>query len=160
MTTDLTDRQRAILTFISDSIRDEGYPPTVREIRKAFAYKSLNAVICHLEAIESKGYIKRVKGSPRAITVTSPADRVIEGAAVAADNPYTAEDITEALKPDEVGGDIRSCGICARTYEAPPSETLCHFCRRWLDTVEAVRGASVKNVPPWFHGAVSKERTP
>ncbi len=30
--TDISERQRSILTFIDETIRDKGFPPTVREI--------------------------------------------------------------------------------------------------------------------------------
>ena len=41
----LTDRQREILDFITQSIRDRGYPPTLREIGIHFGIKSTNGVL-------------------------------------------------------------------------------------------------------------------
>ena len=55
----LTDRQRAVLEYISDSIVSRGYPPTLREIGNHLGIKSTNGVNDHLRALERKGYLTR-----------------------------------------------------------------------------------------------------
>ncbi|MEM9070672.1 MAG: transcriptional repressor LexA [Myxococcota bacterium] len=55
----LTDRQRAVLQYISDSISSRGYPPTLREIGNHLGIKSTNGVNDHLRALERKGYLTR-----------------------------------------------------------------------------------------------------
>lgn len=55
----ITQRQQAILNFIIESIRDNGYPPTIAEICEEFGIKSTNGVNDHLVALERKGYIER-----------------------------------------------------------------------------------------------------
>lgn len=55
----ITKRQQAILNFIMESIRDNGYPPTIAEICEKFDIKSTNGVNDHLVALERKGYIER-----------------------------------------------------------------------------------------------------
>lgn len=62
----LTNRQKQVLDFIADYVRDAGYPPTVRDIAGAFKISSKGAYD-HLTAIEKKGYIKRSPTKPRAI---------------------------------------------------------------------------------------------
>ena len=59
--TDLTDRQREVLTEIQRSIRERGYPPTVRELRTKLQISSTNSVTDHLVRLEAKGYILRPK---------------------------------------------------------------------------------------------------
>lgn len=59
MTPLLTIRQREILDFITESIRTNQRPPTVRGIGEKFGIKSPNGVICHLKALEKKGLIIR-----------------------------------------------------------------------------------------------------
>ena len=66
MRKELTKRQQQILDFITDYVRDTGYPPTVREIAGSFDMSSKGAYD-HLVAIEKKGYIKRDPTKPRAI---------------------------------------------------------------------------------------------
>ncbi len=55
----LTDRQRAVLEFISESIHVRGYPPTLREIGNHLGIKSTNGVNDHLRALERKGFLTR-----------------------------------------------------------------------------------------------------
>ncbi|HXG12669.1 MAG TPA: transcriptional repressor LexA [Gemmataceae bacterium] len=63
----LTERQREIYEFIREKIETRGYGPTVREIGEGFKIASPNGVMCHLNALERKGLIKRQKQSARAI---------------------------------------------------------------------------------------------
>lgn len=55
----LTDRQRAVLAYISSSIEDRGYPPTLREIGNHLGIRSTNGVNDHIRALERKGYLTR-----------------------------------------------------------------------------------------------------
>jgi repressor LexA len=63
----LTKRQRQILDFITESITDRGYPPTLREIGENFGIKSTNGVNDHLKALEKKGYLRREDLKSRAM---------------------------------------------------------------------------------------------
>src|ERR1700748_693695 len=63
----LTDRQRAVLEFISDSIERRGYPPTLREIGEHMGIRSTNGVNNHLKALEKKGYLEREDLKSRAL---------------------------------------------------------------------------------------------
>jgi repressor LexA len=65
--TSLTRRQREILDFINRKIETRGFPPTIRDIGNAFEIKSPNGVMCHLKALEKKGFISRQGKSARAI---------------------------------------------------------------------------------------------
>jgi repressor LexA len=63
----LTERQREILDFITQSIRERGYPPTLREIGLDFGIRSTNGVNDHLRALEKKGYLQREDLKSRAL---------------------------------------------------------------------------------------------
>ena len=54
---ELTDRQTAILQFISRHCRDSGYPPTVREIGFGVGLASPSTVHAHLAKLEAAGHI-------------------------------------------------------------------------------------------------------
>jgi repressor LexA len=74
----LTDRQRAILDFIGQSIRERGYPPTLREIGLHFGIRSTNGVNDHLRALEKKGHLQREDLKSRAlrpVAVRAPAHK-------------------------------------------------------------------------------------
>ena len=63
----LTRRQYKVYEFIRDKIRGRGYGPTVREIAEQFDINSPNGVVCHLKALERKGFITRERNRSRAI---------------------------------------------------------------------------------------------
>lgn len=65
----LTKRQGEVFEFLLGFLAENGYPPTIREIRGAFHLRSNRGVVDHLRALERKGYIRRDKGSSRAIEV-------------------------------------------------------------------------------------------
>ena len=63
----LTKRQQMVLDFITHSISDRGYPPTLREIGSHMGIRSTNGVNDHLRALERKGYLKREDMKSRAL---------------------------------------------------------------------------------------------
>jgi len=66
---DLTRRQKEVLTYIVEHLEAEGYPPTIQEIGRVFGFRSPRAASKHLEALQSKGYIRRRGGLARGIEV-------------------------------------------------------------------------------------------
>ncbi len=63
----LTPRQEGIYKYIRSRILAGDPPPTVREIADHFGIRSPNGVMCHLKAIEKKGYIVRDENLSRSI---------------------------------------------------------------------------------------------
>ena len=104
---ELSDRQQAILAFISRHCASNGYPPTVREIGMAVGLASPSTVHAHLAKLEAAGAIKRDPTKPRAMFVCSNGadcdevlERVPDGSlplvgAVAAGLPRLAEEDVE-----------------------------------------------------------------
>ena len=89
----LTQRQTKIYEFIKDKIESRGYGPTVREIGDAFRIKSPNGVMCHLNALVTKGLILRQKQAARAIQLVDhrpPAAELPLVGSVAAGPPIEA----------------------------------------------------------------------
>ena len=66
----LTVKQQQVLDFIRQSIRERGYPPTLREIGSHFGIGSTNGVNDHLKALESKGYLTREDMKSRSLRPT------------------------------------------------------------------------------------------
>jgi repressor LexA len=66
----LGPRQKRILEFILSTVEDRGYPPSVREIADAVGLASPSTVHAHLEALQSKGYIRKDPTKPRAIEIS------------------------------------------------------------------------------------------
>jgi len=63
----LTGRQKQIFNYISDQIRNAGSPPTIREIGSQFKISSTNGVRSILEALITKGYIRKRPGLSRGL---------------------------------------------------------------------------------------------
>jgi repressor LexA len=98
----LTPRQREIYTFIRSKIQGRGYGPTVREIGLEFDIKSPNGVMCHLKALQKKGFIHREPNMSRAIqmldepTAAQPSRLKLVGR-IAAGQPLEAVEQDEEL---------------------------------------------------------------
>lgn len=107
----LTDRQKAIYSFLLKNIRDNGFAPSISEIGKQFKIASTNGVSDHLKALEKKGYIRRV--GTRAIEVLSVLGKTVLGTTrevpllgrVAAGKPLLSEENIEGLLsiPSDMG---------------------------------------------------------
>jgi repressor LexA len=105
----LTERQQAVLDFISGSITERGYPPTLREIGEHMGIRSTNGVNDHLKALEKKGYLEREDLKSRALRPISlegagPSGNMVEVpilGRVAAGEPILAvEDAQDSVKVD------------------------------------------------------------
>src|ERR671925_2168624 len=66
----LGPRQKKVLDFILSTVEARGYPPSVREIADAVGLASPSTVHAHLEALQSKGYIRKDATKPRAIEIS------------------------------------------------------------------------------------------
>ena len=78
MTQVLTAKRKAILDCISDSLRDRGYPPSVREIGESVGLASSSTVHAHLAVLQREGYLRRDPTKPRAIEVRfDPSSKVV-----------------------------------------------------------------------------------
>lgn len=69
----LSTKQLNILKCIYDSIGDNGYPPTVREIGSEVGLSSTSTVHGHLARLEKAGYLQRDASKTRAIELTQEA---------------------------------------------------------------------------------------
>ena len=69
MTEQLTARQRSILDYIETSLRERGYPPSVREIGEAVGLTSPSTVHSHLASLQRMGFLRRDPTKPRAMEV-------------------------------------------------------------------------------------------
>ncbi len=65
----LTGKRQDILEYIASSLRDRGYPPSVREIGEAVSLTSSSTVHAHLKVLQREGYLVRDPTKPRAIEV-------------------------------------------------------------------------------------------
>ncbi|MGH9169294.1 MAG: transcriptional repressor LexA [Acidimicrobiales bacterium] len=114
----LTDKRRQMLDYIAESIKERGYPPSVREIGTAVGLTSSSTVHAHLKVLQRDGFLRRDPDRPRAIVVQfepqsgaaialRPATHVPLLGTVAAGTGVIAEETVEELLPmpeDFTGG--------------------------------------------------------
>jgi repressor LexA len=87
----LTAKQSEILEYLKSSIREKGYPPSIREICSAVNLKSTSSVHAYLEALENKGYITKDSHNSRSI-------RILDDSFL--NEQQTNEDISDEFKTD------------------------------------------------------------
>jgi len=111
-------RQKQILDFIKQYIDKYGYSPTLGEIAEAIGVSSLATVHEHLQALTTKGVIKRFEGAVRGIEILEQKiSSTLQGVElpvlgfIAAGQPimtYTDPDATIKVSPSMVSGKKRS----------------------------------------------------
>ena len=97
-TTAVTQRQHRILEFIAETVRERGFPPTVREIGEAVGLTSSSSVHAQLANLERKGLLHKDPTKPRAMTLSEPrADAVTVPLVgrIAAGSPVLADENVE-----------------------------------------------------------------
>ena len=109
----MTRMQQKIYDYIAQALREQGYPPSVREIGEAVGLKSPSTVHFHLKHMEELGVLTKGAGKGRALTLAQPmqgetpdgapvqeeaapaADRIPVVGSVAAGSPILAEECIE-----------------------------------------------------------------
>jgi repressor LexA len=111
----MNERAREILAFIHSFKEERGYPPTIREIGKAFGISSTNGVRYYLNLLERAGQLKRSGKISRGLEGVGgafakrarPASIPILGR-VAAGQPSLAEESFDgSLDTSELFGDVQ-----------------------------------------------------
>ena len=114
----LTQRQRDILDFISSSIVERGFPPTLREIGEHFHIRSTNGVNDHLKALEKKGHLRREDLKSRAMRPVLP-DGSGELVAMRPRRPANGTGGVEVV-PASAEGDLLDIPIVGRVAAGTP----------------------------------------
>ncbi len=122
----MTKMQQRIYDYIAETTRQQGYPPSVREIGEAVGLKSPSTVHFHLKHMEELGVLTKGAGKGRAITLADrqetvkpapapelkprftepeiPAGRVPVVGNVAAGTPILAQELIEDYLTFDTGG--------------------------------------------------------
>jgi repressor LexA len=66
----LTRRQKEVLDFISGFVEDNGYSPSYEELARGLQLASVATVHKHIEALESRGYLRRGFNQSRSLEVS------------------------------------------------------------------------------------------
>ena len=87
----LTKMQQKIYDYIAETTRQQGYPPSVREIGEAVGLRSPSTVHFHLKHMEELGVLTKGAGKGRALTLAplDGASSAVPAAAEPAPEPET-----------------------------------------------------------------------
>ena len=102
----LTKMQQKIYDYIAETTRQQGYPPSVREIGEAVGLRSPSTVHFHLKHMEEMGVLTKGAGKGRALTLTP-----LEGAAPAA--PTASASHSAPAEPEMPVGRVPIVGTVA-----------------------------------------------
>ena len=84
----LTKRQKEVLDFIADFVEENGYSPSYEELAQALNLASLATVHKHIQALESRNYLRRQFNHSRSLDV---APKYIQERRKTRNAPRTAE---------------------------------------------------------------------
>lgn len=123
MTRHDAERRQRILDCIARTVRERGYPPSVREIADAVGLASTSAVHHHLIALERDGLLERGTHSSRALRVTAPQPRAADPAKVTPFRmPVERETLSLPVMGEIAAGQpIEAYADAAETLEVPRS---------------------------------------
>ena len=123
MTRHDAERRQRILDCIARTVRERGYPPSVREIADAVGLASTSAVHHHLIALERDGLLERGTHSSRALRVTAPQPRAADPAKVTPFRmPIERETLSLPVMGEIAAGQpIEAYADAAETLEVPRS---------------------------------------
>ncbi len=102
----LSDRQEAMLGFITNFIDENGYPPTIREIGKACGISSTSVVNYNLNKLEREGLLARDREVSRGLRLSELAHlaniiRIPLVGRIVASEPVPMPDASSTFADDE-----------------------------------------------------------
>lgn len=71
MTERSTKKQKELLSFVDEFIKEHGYGPSYREVMNGLGYKSVSTVAVHIDGLISKGYLRKRDNSARSLEVVT-----------------------------------------------------------------------------------------
>lgn len=74
---ELSPRQTGLLVHIAIYSAQKGFPPSVRDLSDAMGGISTNAVANHIDACVRKGYLSKVSGIARSLTITQKGNALL-----------------------------------------------------------------------------------
>ena len=69
MSEKLTKKQKQIVDFIADFLKQNDYSPTYREIMSGLGLSSVSAVAEHIDNLVAKGIVKKTPGAARSLEI-------------------------------------------------------------------------------------------
>src|SRR5512146_800281 len=74
----LTTKQKELLMFIHERVRESGIPPSFDEMKEALDLKSKSGIHRLITALEERGFLRRMEKRARALEIVKLPDNVAE----------------------------------------------------------------------------------
>ena len=74
---DLTKKEKMVFDYLVNSINENGYAPSVRDIGASLGIKSTSSVHLYLHNLETKGFIEQDAGKKRTLRICAPYAKVM-----------------------------------------------------------------------------------
>jgi len=97
----LTKRQREILDFVNDFLKDKGYAPSLREIGDHFGLTSPATIHTHIQNLRDKGFLKTSLNEARSIELVPAQVRWTQAIELPLVGLITAGEPIEAVEENE-----------------------------------------------------------
>jgi repressor LexA len=94
----LTAKQRELLLFIDDRLKDSGVSPSFDEMREALDLRSKSGVHRLISALEERGFIRRLPNRARALEVVKLPEARATAATVTPIRPVTAAPANDTME--------------------------------------------------------------
>jgi repressor LexA len=128
----LSERQKNILVFIEKFLRDEGYPPTIREIGEACDIASTSVVNYNLNKLVENEWLERTKEKSRGI-------RLLHTAAPFSEPASGLRSAVRAYQPTNVASVPKVGRIVASKPVLLPGEDFGQYYDPDMDMIEVSR---------------------
>jgi len=112
-------RKQRIIEFIAETVRQRGYPPSVREIAEGVGLASTSAVHHHLVALEREGLLERGATHSRAIRLTPAAQLRAGGFASGMSQLANQSFLLPVIGEIAAGGPIEAYQDASETLSVP-----------------------------------------
>jgi len=109
----MSERQRRILQYLEQFIREHGYPPSIRQIQNTLGLSSTSVVDYNLKLLQKQGLLQREPRSSRSIRLSDQSTPILLGmhsvpllGTIAAGQPIPAPEDIEAAEAVQLPGDL------------------------------------------------------
>ncbi len=81
-------KQQEIIDYVNKCVKENGYPPSVREICAAVGFKSTSTVHAYLQKLTDNGILQKDPTKPRALKVLNNSNKAAQNSAAGVNEGY------------------------------------------------------------------------
>lgn len=101
-------KQREVLEYIDDFIKDNGFGPSYREVMRALNYKSVSTVAKHVDELISRGFLVKRENSARSLQVLTTDVESANVEDISAHLQWLKREIAKREGKEELAGELKT----------------------------------------------------